>query len=180
MITIMSADLIDRLSKLAQRKRELTACEVLFRAGDPVRSLFLVIDGDMRLVRALPHGIQLTLQRAGPGSILAEASLFADRYHCEAMAVQRSLLATVPLRRVETILKDDPGFARAWARHLAHEVQHARAHAEILSLKHVSERVDAWSALNGGALPSKGRWRHMASEIGVTPEALYRELAKRR
>jgi CRP-like cAMP-binding protein len=180
MIAIMSTVLLERFLGLTQRKRELAAGESLFRAGDPVRSLFLVVSGDVRLIRSLPHGLQLTLQRAGPGAILAEASLFAARYHCEAVAAERSLLRTVPLRRVETALRDDPEFARAWARHLAHEVQHARSHAEILSLKLVSERIDAWIALHDGALPPKGRWRYLASEIGITPEALYRELARRR
>jgi len=180
MIAIMSAILIERLLALVQRRRELRAGTVLFHAGDPVRSLFLVVAGDMRLVRALPHGLQLTLQRAGPGTILAEASLFTRRYHCEAIAVARSLLAIVPLARIDAALGEDAALARAWSRHLAHEVQNARTHAEILSLKRVSERVDAWLALNGDAVPSKGHRRRMASEIAVTPEALYRELAKRR
>jgi CRP-like cAMP-binding protein len=70
--------------------------------------------------------------------------------------------------------------ARAWARHLAQEVQRARAQAEILSLKTVAERVDAWITLNDDALPPKGYWHQVASEIGITPEALYRELARRR
>lgn len=35
-------------------------------------------------------------------------------------------------------------------------------------------------ALNGGALPAKGRWHDLATEIGVAPEPLYRELARGR
>jgi len=180
MIAIMSQAMIDGLLKLAQRTQELAAGDILFRAGDPVRSLFLVVEGGLRLVRSLPHGTQLILQRAGPGAILAEASLFADRYHCEAIAADRSIVRVVPRRRVEAALGDDPDFARAWARYLAREVQQARGQAEVLALKTVTERIDAWMALNGGALPPKGGWRRIASEIGVSPEALYRELAKRR
>jgi len=63
--------------------------------------------------------------------------------------------------------------------HLALEVQRARANSELLSLKTVAARVDAWVTLNHGTLPPKGQWRQVASEIGVTPEALYRELARR-
>jgi CRP/FNR family transcriptional regulator, dissimilatory nitrate respiration regulator len=180
MIAIMSQAVIDRLSKLAHRTQELAAGDVMFRAGDPVRSLFLVVAGGLRLVRSLPHGTQLILQRAGPGTILAEASLFADRYHCEAVAADPSILRVVPRRRVEALLGDDPDFARAWTVHLAREVQNARARAEVLALKTVRQRVDAWLALNGGALPPKGGWQRIASEIGTSPEALYRELAKRR
>jgi CRP-like cAMP-binding protein len=75
---------------------------------------------------------------------------------------------------------DHPGFARAFASHLAYNVQRARAHAEILSMKRVAERVDAWVALNDGVLPPKGGWHHVAAEINVSPEAMYRELARQR
>ncbi|MEX0696367.1 MAG: Crp/Fnr family transcriptional regulator [Dongiaceae bacterium] len=176
----MSRSLIGGLWNLTEREQRLAAGGVLFRADDPVRSLFLVASGALRLTRALPHGFQLTLQRAGPGAILAEASLFTDRYHCDASAAEDSVLRVVPLQRIRTALADDPGLASALARHLAHEVHRARAQAETLSLRTVAQRVDAWIALNDGSLPPKGRWRRVASEIGVTPEALYRELARRR
>ena len=62
--------------------------------------------------------------------------------------------------------------------HLAREVQQARACAELLSLRTVRERLDGWRALHG-ELPARGRWIDVAQEIGVTPEALYRELARK-
>lgn len=180
MIVIMSNSLVATLSKLTGREQKLAAGETLFRASDPVRSLFLVSAGALRLTRTLPHGFQLTLQRAGPGAVLAEASLFADSYHCDATAVEQSILRVVSLQQVRGALRDDPEFASALMRHLAHEVHRARAQTEILSFKTVSERIDAWMTLNDGRLPPKGRWRQIASEIGITSEALYRELARRK
>ncbi|MBI3435896.1 MAG: Crp/Fnr family transcriptional regulator [Proteobacteria bacterium] len=180
MIAIMSNTLGEKLRSLAEREQRLAAGGTLFRLGERVRALYLVAGGLLQLVRALPHGFALTLQRAGPGAFLAEASLFAERYHCDAVATQDSVLRVVSLRRLRNALRDDPDLALALTRHLAHEVQRARAQAETLSLKTVSERVDAWIALNGGALPAKGRWRQVAGEIATSPEALYRELARRR
>jgi len=180
MIAIMSKALVASLSELARDEQRLAAGAILFRAGDPVRALFLVVAGTIRLTRSLPHGSSLTLQRAGPGAILAEASLFADRYHCEASAAEPSVVRRVPLRRLDAALAREPELARGWARHLALEVQRARAQAEILSLKTVAARIDAWITLNDRPLPPKGQWRQVAAEIGVTPEALYRELADRR
>lgn len=47
--------------------------------------------------------------------------------------------------------------------------------AEIRSLAKVAERLDAWLS-EGRTLPDKGRWQDVAAELGVTSEALYREL----
>jgi CRP-like cAMP-binding protein len=180
MIAIMSGTPAELLSKLKGHDAKLAAGAIVFRAGDPVVSLFLVKAGMVRLVRILPHGLELTLQRAGAGAILAEASLFVDRYHCDAVASENSMVRVVSLREAKAALSRDSALALALACDLSVEVQRVRTHAEILSLKTVAERVDAWLAINGDALPAKGRWRQVASDIGVTPEALYRELALRR
>jgi CRP-like cAMP-binding protein len=180
MIAIMSKFLFERFLELAEREQSLPAASILFRMDDPVMSLFLVTAGELRLVRALPGGFQLTLQRAGSASILAEASLFADRYHCDALAAEKSSVRAVAITKARAALEGDPALSFALLRHLAGEVHRTRTRAEILSLKSVAARVDAWMACNGGLLPSKGRWHRLASEIGVTPEAIYRELARRR
>jgi CRP-like cAMP-binding protein len=180
MIAIMPGTLVTRLSHLAQHQQHLAAGDILFRAGDPVRSLFLVEAGAITLSRPLPHGAPLTLQHARAGAILAEASIFAESYHCEAMVTDDATVHVVPLQRLNAALLDQPDLSGAWIRYLAQEVQRTRAHAELLSLKTVSARVDAWLALTDRPLPPHGKWHQLAAEIGVTPEALYRELARRR
>jgi len=50
--------------------------------------------------------------------------------------------------------------------------------SEIRALRTVSERLDAWLA-GGRMLPPKGEWQDLAQILGVTREALYRELAQR-
>lgn len=153
---------------------------MLFRAGDTVRRLYRVVDGLIALVRPLPYGADLTIQRAQAGMIIAEASLFADTYHCEAVARGAARVQGVAMDRVNKLLEGRPDLARALACHLAAEVQRARGRAEIASLRTVAMRLDAWLALNNDELPPKGRWREIAGEIGVSPEAFYRELAARR
>jgi hypothetical protein len=60
---------------------------------------------------------------------------------------------------------------------LASEFELARARAELLSLRTFWECLDDWLALLG-ELPQRGGWIENAREIGVTPKALYRELAR--
>lgn len=177
MINIMFV--FDALASRATGEVDLGDGETLFRAGDEIRSLYLVRSGTMRLLRHLPHGPTLSLQLAEAHSVLAEASLFAETYHCDAVACGAAHLLVLPRHRAMEIVTHDPNIARLWAGHLAAEVQRARTQVEIVTLKTVAERLDAWLALNG-AMPPRGQWHRFASEIAVTPEALYRELGRRR
>jgi CRP-like cAMP-binding protein len=84
------------------------------------------------------------------------------------------------VREIRRRFRADPEFAEAWAIHLAGEVQTARFRSEVVALRTVASRLDAWLAWRGDLIPPKGVWKQIADQIGVTPEALYREMAKRR
>jgi CRP-like cAMP-binding protein len=164
---------------LPGREADFGAGETLFRTGDTVRLVHFVRRGTIHLIRHQADGSALILQRAGPGSVLAEASVYSARYHCDARAESDSVTWAVSRSALRRRLAERPDLAAAWAGSLAREVQRARLHAEILSLRTVAARLDAWLAWNG-ALPEKGQWSLLAREIGVSPEALYREIAERR
>lgn len=74
------------LNGLRCRKRHFEGGQHLFHRGDPVTDLHVVLIGSIHLVRHQGDGSALIVQRAGAGSILAEASLYSDRYHCDAVA----------------------------------------------------------------------------------------------
>lgn len=179
MIVIMSNVLVDQLLAMPGMETRLRAGATVFRRDDPVRQIFVVREGGAHLRRHGPNGGAIALQRAGPGAILAEASLFSARYHCDAMALGTTRLHAIRKSLVAQQWREDPDFAELFAGHLAREVQQARLRAEILALRRVSERLDAWLAWNNGELPAKGAWHIVAMEIGVSPEALYREFARR-
>ncbi|MGE0233156.1 MAG: Crp/Fnr family transcriptional regulator [Flavobacteriaceae bacterium] len=173
----MSVPLIELFR--ASRRREMAAGEFLFHRDDPVRWMFLVIEGEIRLLRYQENGEPVILQRARDDEIPAEASLYSHSYHCDAIAATDCRLLAVPKAAFHQRLKDDPGLYDAWSGGLAREVQRGRQRSEILTLRTVSQRLDAWLTWNRD-LPPKGRWLRLAQEIGVSAEALYREIARRR
>ncbi|KAA0920142.1 Crp/Fnr family transcriptional regulator [Aquicoccus porphyridii] len=161
------------------RSVELTAGTVLFRTGAPVTDIYLVRVGRVHLCRHSIHGAVMVLQNATAGAVLAEASAYSGAYHCDAVAMDRSVLSRVPKARFLRALAEEPELAAQWAATLARGVQAARLRAEIRSLPRVADRLDAW--LDAGmSLPGKGHWQDVAAELGVSREALYRELARRR
>jgi CRP-like cAMP-binding protein len=176
----MSQDLIGLMMSMNGQERSFDEGTFLFHQGDVVAALFLVVQGCVELIRHQPGGDAVTLQRARNNDILAEASVFSDRYHCDAIAAISSTVITIPRQQVRLRLQQDPDFAEAWTAYLAHEVQLARLRSEILSLKTVAARLDLWLSWQEGNLPAKGEWKAVAEQIGVSYEALYRELAKRR
>ncbi len=168
------------LRGLRARERHFESGQSLFCRGDPVTDMHFVLTGTVHLVRYQNDGSALILQRAGPGSILAEASLYSGTYHCDAVTFGATDTRVYAKASLGELLAKSPEFSHVWANYLAQELQRSRQRSEILSLRTVSERLDAWIAWNGGSFPEKGDWKLVASQIGVSPEALYREIAKRR
>ncbi len=179
MISVMPMELSGILLNMAGVSRELPAQYRLFLQGDKVRTLFLVRGGAVDLERTSESGTTITLHRAKPVSLISEASLYAEKYHCSAICKQPTIIWAIPKRDVRKRLEQDSSFAECWVAHLAREIQNTRFQAEVMSLKTVAERLDAWLDWNGSGLPIKGERKGLASQIGVSPEALYRELAKR-
>lgn len=175
----MFADIERHLRNVPARELRFEADQYLFHLGDRVRIVHLVQEGTVHLARNQMDGSSIILQRAGPGSILAEASLYSDKYHCDATAISATRTRAFTKADVQALLQKAPEFGNVWARHLAKELQRTRMQAEILALKTVAERLDAWIAWNDNDFPRKGEWKIVANEIGVSPEALYREIAKR-
>lgn len=157
----------------------LGAGQVLFRIGAPVSEMFLVRSGIIHLCRHTLHGAEMVLQRAFPDAVVAEASAYSDSYHCDAVAAIDSVVQALPKGAFLAALEKDTNIATAWAAMLARGVQAARLRSEIRTLPKVADRLDAWLG-EGNSLPNKGHWQDVASELGVTREALYRELAHRR
>ena len=159
-------------------KRTLDAGETLFRRGDQVEWAFLVGDGRLFLQRALQDGGLLTLHTANKGGLVAEASLFSDRYHCDAITDIATTVAMIPkaklIAHLENVTSSDRLSIKAFE-HTAREVQILRTRIEIMRKRKVADRLEAYLELFGH--PKAGEWVRVADWIGVSPPALYRELA---
>jgi CRP-like cAMP-binding protein len=143
-----------------------------------VCAMYFVRSGAIALERPMADGTALTLHLALEGMALAEASLFTEFYHCDAVARAPSTIATLPRSNFLTALRKSPDAALSLIEAQSKEVQGQRARIEILRLRRVSDKLDAWLDLYGE--PARGDWVKVAEAIGVSQPALYRELAKRR
>lgn len=175
-LTNMPAELRARL-----RARHLAAGETLFRQGDPTRALYVVNEGRVALVRHSPDGRRLVLFAAGLGESFAEASLFADTYHCDAVAERRSVVLEIPKDALRAALQRDTMLAERLLARLARQVQELRQRLELRNIRSARERV--WQLLlltagfRGDTVSFERPLKDIAAEIGLTHEAFYRALA---
>ena len=163
------------------RVHRLEPGQTLFRRDDRVQSVFLVRDGSIALQRALTDGGLLTLHVAQAGNLVAEASLFSEHYHCDAVSETSATVAVLPRARLLSLLEastQQSGLATKAMAAATRDIQSLRTRIEIMRLRRVCDRLDAYLDLYEP--PAHGKWVQVADWIGVSPPALYRELARRR
>jgi CRP/FNR family transcriptional regulator, dissimilatory nitrate respiration regulator len=161
--------------------RTLAPGEVLFKQGDRANAIYEVESGRLQLIRRTIDDHLVILHTARRGEFFAEASLFADAYHCDAVAAVPSRIRAYPKAKVMEALRSDPALAEAFMARLARQLQELRARMELRNIRSARDRLLQYLWLHadasGRSIMIEGQLQDVAAEIGLTREALYRTLA---
>lgn len=161
--------------------RVLAPGELLFRQGDSASAIYKVESGGLRLIRRTVDDHLVILHTARRGEFFAEASLFSDTYHCDAVAVQQSSVRIYPKQTVKEAIRSDPALAEALMARLAHQLQDLRTRMELRNIRSARDRVLQYLRLrastHGHSVAVEGQLQDIAAEVGISREALYRTLA---
>ena len=151
--------------------------DYLFHQGEKPEYMFFVVSGEAVLTRTSSHGEPTTLQRC-KGGFVSEASLLTDAYHCEAIVTNSGQARTLPSKSLRDALTDSK-FSMKWVQLLSKEIMRLRTQSERLGLKDIRSKLIHLIETEGkqGVLTLQSDFKSMASEIGVTHEALYRAIA---
>jgi len=158
----------------AIKAQRYNAGEMVFREAQKTHAIYFVARGVVTLRRLTPSGTFVTIHRAAEGQFCAEASLFSDRYHCDAICVGGAELYTISKAATLKHLKADPEFALGLSMLLARQVQSYRQLLQITAIKSAHERV--YAAVSAGLL--SGSIMQFAQSLGLTHEATYRALSR--
>lgn len=172
--TITLPSPLDRLSQRDLRIQNADVGSSLFHQGSTARGLFVLISGEVRLQRTSEDGHQILIHRVLAGSTFAEGSLFTETYHCHASVTRKSVLVECSRTAILQAYRNDPDFALTMSALFASQMQAARKRMELLSIRGADERV--FSAVAAGLLV--GDVKSFATDIALSPEAVYRSLSK--
>lgn len=161
----------NHLAATASSSQTIAAGDVLFRQGAQTQGTYVLKRGCVNLERVGPNGERFIIHRATSGTCFAEASVFSDRYHCDAIAIEAGEVVRID-KSVVLGAFAKPDFARAYARHAAAQIQSQRQLLEIVGIRRAEDRVMA--GLVAGFLD--GTVVDFAARIHLTHEATYRAL----
>jgi CRP-like cAMP-binding protein len=168
-------------AKLQQSARSATLNigEAVFVQGSRPESVDFVQSGEIHLLRYTPGGGNILLHRSC-GGFIAEASIDASNYHCDAIAVSVTTLLRFDREQFKAALDSSADFCKAWRLMLAHEIRRLRSHCERLALHTAQARIAHYIACEGqhGVLELSSTLKSWALELGLSHEALYRELSR--
>ena len=77
-------------------RRSLARNEFLFRQGDKVQAIYFIEEGRLRLDRRTFDGRSLVFGTSSAGEFFVGAALFADIFHCDAVATEPSRVRIYP------------------------------------------------------------------------------------
>ena len=147
--------------------------DCLFHQGQKPEFMFYIVSGEAILSRVSSYGEPTTLQRC-KGGFLSEASLLSEAYHCDAISTQSGQAITLPIKSLRSVLTDSD-FSLKWVQLLSREIMRLRTQSERLGLKDIQSKIIHLIETEGknGSLTLQSDFKSLASEIGVSHEALY-------
>ncbi len=163
----------------------LTAGRLLFQRGEPARSFFVVLEGQVKLFLQSRAGEEKILELMGPGQSFAEAVMFMEghEYPVSALAVEATTLLVVPSRDYLAALKDNPATCLRLLAKLSQRMHGQVREIEELTLETAGNRLirhllrRATAAPQGGSHVQLDETRQMlASRLAIKPETLSRLL----
>jgi CRP-like cAMP-binding protein len=166
--------------------RWLRAKQTLYVQGQPGDSIFVLIEGSMKLVRRTGGARELVVRLIRAGEVLAETVLFSrDGYPATAVALEDSRLLAVDARRFAACLRENSGLAWKVMERLGKRIEELQVQAELLATHTAEQKVAAYLVRRYRALSptdavvaSSCRRSDLASLLALAPETLCRVITE--
>jgi CRP/FNR family transcriptional regulator len=129
------------LNTLVKNRRTYKRGEHLFSVGEPYRAVFAIRTGSVETSVLTDDGrVQVTGFHIA-GELMGLNSFVANRYNCEARALETTSVCEVPLERYEELVKTIPGLQHQMLKIMSMEINHHQEMMLLLGKKRAEERL---------------------------------------
>ena len=132
---------LGRLDTMIQRRRPLQRGDSLFRAGDPLRSVYVASDGAFKTVVVNEAGEEHVLGFHLPGELFGLDAIGSGKHRCEAIALGEAKVCELPFASLSSVAAQLPSLQRQLLRVMGQSADRDHDHVDVLSRRQASERI---------------------------------------
>lgn len=137
----MNGEDMERLDLMARRRRPLAKGESLYRAGDPLKSVYVTSEGSFKTVVVNAAGEEHVLGFHLQGELFGLDAVGTGQHRCEAVALVDSQVCELPFDRLTSIAIKLPSLQQQLLRVIGQCADHDHDHVEVLTRRQASERI---------------------------------------
>ena len=134
-------DDLGRLDTMVQRRRPLQRGDSLFRAGDPLSSVYVASEGAFKTVVVNEAGEEHVLGFHLPGELFGLDAIGSGKHRCEAIALGEARVCELPFATLSTVAAQLPSLQRQLLRVMGQSADRDHDHVDVLSRRQASERI---------------------------------------
>lgn len=157
----------------------------LFLRGEQASSIYLVLDGGVKIYRDTPEGKQAVIEVLMRGEIVAEAAIFLGQgYLTSAEMVSDARLLEIPSNTLLSLLHDNSDLAILMLAMLSKRQSELVLHIEQIKARSTSQRLGEFllslctEKRGPAALTLPYNKSTLAASLGMKPESLSRAMSK--
>lgn len=132
---------ISALDKVIRRRRTLKKGELLYRFGDPLRSLYAIRNGSLKTTGLIEDGRAQVTGFYLPGELLGIDAINADKHPCSAEALETSEVCEIPYNSLEELAHQVPGLQHQLLRIMSREIVRDEEMLMMLGRMSAEERL---------------------------------------
>ncbi len=134
---------IETLDRIIRKRRPINRGEFLFRAGDPLPSIFCVRSGSVKTFTTTDDGAEMVTGFHLPGELLGLNGISSRISPSSAVALETSSVCEIPLERIEDIRTQLPELQTQLLKIMSSKILHMQSLMLLLSRKSAEERLAA-------------------------------------
>ena len=132
---------VGALDRAIKRRRILKKGELVYRFGDPLRSLYAVKSGAVKTTGLMEDGRAQVTGFYLPGELLGFDAINADEHPCSAEALETTEVCEIPFNDLETLASQVPGLQHQLFKIMSREIVHEEQHLMMLGRMTAEERL---------------------------------------
>ncbi len=132
---------LGQLEAVVRPRKPLAKGESLFRAGDPLRAVYVASEGAFKTVVVNEAGEEHVLGFHLPGELFGLDAVGSGRHRCEAVALETANVCDLSFANLAEVAAQVPSLQRQLLRVMGQSADRDHDHVEVLSRRQASDRV---------------------------------------